>query len=770
MAGAVDLHCHPFPDLFPRLADDFDIVRAARDAGMKAILLKCHHENTVSRAYLVQRVIPGIRVFGGIVLNYYVGGINAAAVEASLRLGGKEVWMPTVDAGYHAEIHGGTGGYDSQQGGRSQAEGIWVADKKGKLRPEVKEVLELVAQHGAILGTSHLAPREIVALVREARSAGVEKIVITHPYFRVPNLDLDTLEEVARMGAMPEFGYCTVSPAWQYAAPEKIVQSVERIGASRCLLVSDTGQRHNPLPSEALRIFAQTIFEKGVPMEQVTRMITDNPMQLLDVDGEYEPSAADLAWARGLVEDPCAGQPGLPPAPPASAAPSRACPRRLRQPAPPASAAPPAPAGRRPAARAEAMPRDSGRASVVSLPGRRRRGGQVPVDGLTVREMLGEDAMRGTRIIAGADGLDRVVRRLNVMTVPNIVRWTKQDEFLLTTGYPLPRQPGEFGLLIEQLAAKGLAGLGVKLDEYLAEVPEDAVELADRAGFPILVIPPTSPLDDVLSQTFETIVNRQAAALARRQQIHDAFLRVALTGGGLARLSGELAEILPGADVVICDPAGYPLATTRSAAQAQDARAQYVREGSGRVNTGWLVAGVHKDAETGTRWADRGHPGRRDAPRVRARRRRRAGPARDGRSGGRAGGAGGRPGDHPRPGRARRRAAVRLERAARPGHRHGGQHGSGAGAGGQVRLGPAAAAGRAGGAANESAAPSRAGTRTRAGGPPAGGLRAARGGAVDAGRPRQGQGRGGRRASPPSWWPWWASPTRPRWPARSTRT
>ena len=240
---------------------------------------------------------------------------------------------------------------------------------------------------------------------------------------------------------------------------------------------------------------------------------------------------------------------------------------------------------------------------------RRRRGGQVPVDGLTVREMLGQDAMRGARIIAGADGLDRVVRRLNVMTVPNIVRWTKQDEFLLTTGYPLPREPGEFGRLIEQLAAKGLAGLGVKLDEYLAEVPADAVELADRAAFPIVVIPPTSPLDDVLSQTFETIVNRQAAALARRQQIHDAFLRVALTGGGLARLSGELAEILPGADVVICDPAGYPLAaTTRSAAQAPDVRALYAREGSGRegsgrVTSGWLVAGVHKDAETGTPWA-----------------------------------------------------------------------------------------------------------------------------------------------------------------------
>ena len=306
VAGAVDLHCHPYPDLFPRLADDFDIVRAARDAGMRAILLKCHHENTVSRAYLVQRVIPGIRVFGGIVLNYYVGGINPAAVEASLRLGGKEVWMPTVDAGYHAEVHGGTGGYDSQQGGRSQAEGIWVEDRDGKLRPEVKEVLELVAEHGAILGTSHLAPREIVALVREARDAGVEKIVVTHPYFKVPNFDMDALVEVAKLGAMPEFGYCTVSPAWAYAPVERIAESIRRIGASRCLLVSDTGQRHNPLPSEALRIFAQTVFEKGIPQEDVQRMISANQLDLLDDEAEFVPSPEDLAWARGLVEDPCA--------------------------------------------------------------------------------------------------------------------------------------------------------------------------------------------------------------------------------------------------------------------------------------------------------------------------------------------------------------------------------------------------------------------------------------------------------------------------------
>ncbi|MHB8322803.1 MAG: DUF6282 family protein [Candidatus Dormibacteria bacterium] len=303
--GASDLHCHPYPDLFPRLADDLDIARAARDAGMRAIVLKCHHENTVSRAYLVQRVVPDIQVYGGIVLNNYVGGLNPAAVEASLRLGGAEVWMPTVDAGYHAELHGGTGGYDSQGGG-VKGQAIWVTDKNGKLFPEVKEVLDLVAQYGAILGTCHLSPREIVTLVKEARDVGVDKIVVTHPFFKVPNLDIPTIEELVRLGAMPEFGYCTVSPAWHYAAPEKIVEAITRVGASRCLLVSDTGQRHNPLPHEALRVFAQTVFEKGVSEADVHTMIRTNPANLLDVEKRREATEGDRAWARALVEDPCA--------------------------------------------------------------------------------------------------------------------------------------------------------------------------------------------------------------------------------------------------------------------------------------------------------------------------------------------------------------------------------------------------------------------------------------------------------------------------------
>lgn len=284
MEGAIDLHQHTYPDLFPRLADDVEVARFAAQSKMRAVVIKSHIESSVSRAYLANQMVPGVTTYGGIVLNTYVGGFNAAAVDCCLQLGGKIVWMPTIDANYHAEKYGSTGKYDAQSGGLTSATGLKVTDDNDKLLPSVHEVIEVIAQYGATLATSHLSPKEIMTLVPAAFAAGVEKVIITHPYFKVPSLDMESIVELAKMGARPEFEYCGMSPAWQYQSPEVVVETIKRVGASRCLLVSDAGQRHNPPAPESLRVLAQTLFEKGLPAEDVRTMLVDNPAEILDLE------------------------------------------------------------------------------------------------------------------------------------------------------------------------------------------------------------------------------------------------------------------------------------------------------------------------------------------------------------------------------------------------------------------------------------------------------------------------------------------------------
>ncbi len=160
---------------------------------------------------------------------------------------------------------------------------------------------------------------------------------------------------------------------------------------------------------------------------------------------------------------------------------------------------------------------------------------------LSLRAVCDLPLMHGVSVLAGSAGMDRLVSRLNVMTRPDIARWTKPHELLLTTGYPL--RDGGLDRLVEELDGLGVTGLAVKLDGYLGQLPDGALEAAERIGFPLLSIPTDVAFDDILSVVLSEIANRQAQALLRARQVHDVLLRSSLEGG-LDAVVDELGRAL----------------------------------------------------------------------------------------------------------------------------------------------------------------------------------------------------------------------------------
>src|SRR5436305_4298249 len=132
-AGVIDMHVHSHPDVFGRNMDDIDVAQLAKARGMRGIVLKNHISETASRAALVMKVVPGIEVFGGIVLNNAVGGINPSAVEWMHRMyggRGKVVWLPTFESDKHVKTLVS-----------KDAKGIEVAPG-GKVTPHMDEILK----------------------------------------------------------------------------------------------------------------------------------------------------------------------------------------------------------------------------------------------------------------------------------------------------------------------------------------------------------------------------------------------------------------------------------------------------------------------------------------------------------------------------------------------------------------------------------------------------------------------------------------------------
>ena len=103
LTGVVDIHAHADPDSSkrPRSIDVIDLAKLAKSRGMRGFVIKNHYESSAAMAYLVRKAVPGIEVFGGIVLNRPAGGINAAAIDYMTKVKGgwgRIVWMPTEDA------------------------------------------------------------------------------------------------------------------------------------------------------------------------------------------------------------------------------------------------------------------------------------------------------------------------------------------------------------------------------------------------------------------------------------------------------------------------------------------------------------------------------------------------------------------------------------------------------------------------------------------------------------------------------------------------
>jgi hypothetical protein len=101
MHGAIDMHVHFGPDMPPaadlgvaRRLDGLGTARQARDAGMRAIVIKSHHWPTGALARTIQPLVPEVALFGTVVLNYSIGGLNPFAVEVGAKIGCKVLLLP----------------------------------------------------------------------------------------------------------------------------------------------------------------------------------------------------------------------------------------------------------------------------------------------------------------------------------------------------------------------------------------------------------------------------------------------------------------------------------------------------------------------------------------------------------------------------------------------------------------------------------------------------------------------------------------------------
>jgi hypothetical protein len=238
---------------------------------------------------MINKLYPECDAIGTITLNSSVGGINPTAMEMAARSGVKLVWFPTCDSAHEiAHVFDGNPNkklpYWAQiiiemKNAGIQAPTITILDENGKLKPEVHDVLDIIAKYDIILTTGHISHEEAFALVAAAKEHGVKKIVITHVDFPTTFYSIEDQKKLAAMGAKME--HCYTTWATGKVDFEVTKQQIREIGPENCILATDLGQKTALYPDEGMLEFAKRLYDDGFTAEEVRKMTVDNPRMLL---------------------------------------------------------------------------------------------------------------------------------------------------------------------------------------------------------------------------------------------------------------------------------------------------------------------------------------------------------------------------------------------------------------------------------------------------------------------------------------------------------
>jgi hypothetical protein len=270
--GAFDLHTHTSPSHFSRQLNDLELLKEADDLGMDGVLLKCHRGCTAARAFLANLAVNTkiCRAYGSVTLNWAVGGLNPNAVDASAALGGKMVWMPTIDAENHQKGH--------SVSPNPLCPPLTVFDETGALKPVVYDIFDVVKSYGIFLATGHLSPKEGIALCKAGLDQGVN-MIFTHPDWHGTKIDVETQAELQKQGVWLEKLWAPVTLGEIPA--DYLADSLKKLGPDHLFMATDHGISSLSRPNAAILDCMAAMAERGLSRRDLEVLWRDHPKAIV---------------------------------------------------------------------------------------------------------------------------------------------------------------------------------------------------------------------------------------------------------------------------------------------------------------------------------------------------------------------------------------------------------------------------------------------------------------------------------------------------------
>lgn len=127
---------------------------------------------------------------------------------------------------------------------------------------------------------------------------------------------------------------------------------------------------------------------------------------------------------------------------------------------------------------------------------------------ITVKDVLEIAQSKGCILAAGEERLNRVVRYVDCMGIPNMEAWMRPNVLYITTGYAYSGTKEGILSLIRSLNDAKAAALAIK-SRFIGQYLNDVLELAKNFQFPIIIMPEELAFVELNYAVMEALVKSQ---------------------------------------------------------------------------------------------------------------------------------------------------------------------------------------------------------------------------------------------------------------------
>jgi purine catabolism regulator len=188
------------------------------------------------------------------------------------------------------------------------------------------------------------------------------------------------------------------------------------------------------------------------------------------------------------------------------------------------------------------------------------------LNGVTVRELLKLPILEHAKLVSGEKGLDRVVRFVDIMEVPDIKNWLREGELVLTTGYSMRDDLALLPELIQHLAQANAAGVAIKPERFINDIPQEMLDMSNLHHIPIIQLPIGTPYIDITYAVMDQILDKQAVLLRRSEEIYKALTSLVLNNSGIQVVADNVADLVKSSiwvigkngDILVSSPPQVP--------------------------------------------------------------------------------------------------------------------------------------------------------------------------------------------------------------------